>query len=173
MRLGCRSVGADVNQLATFIAAVKTSVLGEADISSLLRWAGTIKDLKVQGKPLELDAWAADGYLKDLNTATTWRLQSLIALALQSVHYLASPVQQDFARLIVLRTGQWGLDMRSELPSVSEFRRMLTTNAHAMLATASDFADELGDDYFAPLILDQRSPGLAAAANSTRWPPIW
>jgi hypothetical protein len=170
MRLSRMSVGADINQLATFVSKVKTTILLDGDVSSLRRWTTRVPDIKIQKARTPLDDWRSGGYLKDLESPSTWRLRVLIAEALASVEDLPSRSQQDFARCVVLRTGQWALDMRSELPTVAEFRSMLAANGNSMLEAAIEFADELSGNYEKPLILDQRSPGLAARTELSSLP---
>lgn len=162
MRSGRRGVGADLNELATFVAAVKTTVLTEVDFVLLRRWSNALPGLLgLRGPAPSLDEWRLQGYLKDLDTAEAWRLRSMVARALMSLDSLGREEARNFARCIILRTAQWALDMRSELPTVQQFRVAMTTHAEAMLEAGRRFADELGDDYLRPTILTQASPGLA------------
>ncbi len=163
MRLGRRSIGADVNELATFVSSVKTTILTEPDFVVLRKWIGRLEevlDLR-RGTPV-LDDWRDEGYLKDLDAPDTWRIRSLIALALESLESLPAARQRDFGRCTVLRTAQWALDMRSEIPSVQEFRTGLISQASSMLTAARAFADELAEEFHTPMILTQGAPGLAS-----------
>lgn len=172
MRLGRRGFGADVNELATFVTAVKTTPLSEVDFILLRRWIRILPEiLELKGPAPSLDRWRMQGYLKDLDTAETWRIRSLVAHALQSLGTLKGQTVQDFARCVILRTGQWALDMRNEVPTVEQFRSAMTTHANAMLDAARQFADEVGEDYFTPTILTQSSPGLADRPEVARAHP--
>jgi hypothetical protein len=162
MLLGRRSVGSDLNELATFVSQVKTTVLRKNDIAMLREWAVRLRDRLDLRRPIpSLNNWRIDGYLKDLDSGSIWRIRDLIALALKSVRELPALAQQDFARCVILRTAQWGLDMRSEIPSVPEFRDTMVAQAHAMIDAATLFADTLRDGTVPPIILTQRVPGLA------------
>lgn len=162
MRAGRRSVGADLNELATFVATVKTTVLTEVDFVLLRRWITALPGvLELRGSAPSLHEWRMQGYLKDLDTAEAWRVRSLVAHALRSLDSLRREEARNFARCVILRTAQWALDMRSEVPTVEQFRSAMTTHATAMLEAARRFTDEVGDDYLPPTILTQASPGLA------------
>jgi hypothetical protein len=162
MRVGRRGIGADLNELATFVSTVKTTVLTEVDFVLLRRWVNDLpKALDLRGPSPSLHEWRIGGYLKDLDAADTWRLRSLIARALVFVDALPREVSRNFARCIILRTAQWALDMRHELPSVEGFRGAMMTHAEAMLETARRFADDLADDFIEPIVLTEASPGLA------------
>lgn len=161
MRLGRKSIGADINELATFVSKVKTTLLSRDDQISLGSWIERLpKSLILKRSVVPLEKWSAGGYLKDLDAADTWRIRSLIAQALTSTDELPNRAQRDFARCVILRTGQWALDMREEVPSVADFRHRLSANGSAMLEAASVFAGELSDSE-APIVVCQRVPGLA------------
>lgn len=162
MLLGRRSIGADINELATFVTQVKTSVLTSGNIAALKDWAGKLRARLDLRRPIPpLTDWRIDGYLKDLDGEAIWRIRDLIALALSSVDDLPLVIERDFARCIILRTAQWGLDMRTEIPRVAEFRDTMAAQAHAMIDAAILFADILKDEAIPPVILTQRVPGLA------------
>jgi hypothetical protein len=84
-----------------------------------------------------------------------------LAHAIESLGTFSRGKASDFARCVILRTGQWALDMRSEVPTVEQFRSAMITHAEAMLNAARRFSDELGDDYIEPMVVTQASPGLA------------
>ena len=158
MLSGRPAIGADLNPLATFVSRVKTQLLDDEDLVRLERWAAHLPSVLILRRPAwDVERWEDAGYLKDLDDAGTWRVRHLIALALDSLGRLpARP--QDFARCVVLRTGQWALDMRREVPSAAEFREALTDHAAAMLLIAQNFRS----DVRAPAaVINQASPGLA------------
>lgn len=161
MRLRRNAIGSDINELAVFVSKVKTTVLGPDDIQNLKAWIHGLREHLVLRKTIaRLGAWRAEGYLKALDSPSTWRLRTLIAQTIDSAESLATDIQRDFARCVILRTGQWALDMRDELPTVAEFREQLIGNALAMVRAAEEFASEV-DNPLEPRILCQRLPGLA------------
>ena len=161
MRVGRRSIGADVNELATFVSEVKTTVLGPDELDVVDAWISCLPDAvrHGNGQP-NLHDWRLRGYLKDLDSAATWRLRTLIAHALDSLKVVDEGPTREFCRIVILRTAQWALDMRDELPSTDEFRAVLQGLAQSMLAAARRFSEEMGSHFFPPRILTQASPGL-------------
>jgi hypothetical protein len=57
---------------------------------------------------------------------------------------LRSDRLEAFGRCAVLRTSQWALDGRSKLPTIQEFRSMLTETATEMLAGARELRTAVG-----------------------------
>jgi hypothetical protein len=57
---------------------------------------------------------------------------------------LRSDRLEPFGRCAVLRTGQWALDGRSKLPTIGEFRNILTETATEMLAGARELRTAVG-----------------------------
>lgn len=162
MRTGRQGVGADLNELATFVSEVKTSVLNEADLFLLKRWVRMLTSRVDLSRPIPpLDDWRARGYLKDIDSLATQEVRSQIALAIDAVGLLPQESQRKFARCIILRTAQWALDMRTEIPSSAEFVSAMSDHGASMLKAARSFSEELSDNHFVPVVLNQRSPGLA------------
>jgi hypothetical protein len=73
------------------------------------------------------------GYYKHLDHPTRWRLRKAIEQATASAMRLRAEPLEAFGRCVVLRTGQWALDGRRKLPTIHEFRNMLTETATEML----------------------------------------
>jgi len=170
MRNNRLAVGADMNELATFVSRVKTTVLNEVDLALLGQWSNRLSDRLDLDRPIPpLDGWRERGYLKDIDGAATAGIRSLIALAIESAGELPQEPQQDFARCVVLRTAQWALDMRTEVPSDSEFSNAMVNHALSMVAAARLFTDEMGEGFIRPIVVDQRLPGLAARIEN--WDP--
>lgn len=162
MRAHRQGVGADVNELATFVSRVKTTVLNEVDLVILRAWMQRLpKRLNLSHPIPSLDDWRERGYLKDIDGVATADVRSLIALAIRSLVDLPQESQRDFARCVVLRTAQWALDMSSSIPTASDFVSAMSEHAASMLRAARSFNDELSEDFFVPIVLNQRSPGLA------------
>jgi hypothetical protein len=77
--------------------------------------------------------------MRNIDGATTWRLRNLVALALKSLTQVPMGPARDLARCAVLRTAQWALDMRDELPTAEEFRETLAENVEDMVDAAVVF----------------------------------
>lgn len=160
MRLGRKAIGSDLNSLATFVARVKTTPLGEAELAVVEAWLADLDaDLRVNRPEPDFEQWNIDGYFKDLDTVDTWRIRKLLGLAISALPVGPTGAEQ-FCRCIVLRTGQWALDMRGTVPSAPEFRDALRDNGAAMLLAMRAFGNEV-EGRPAPLIIDAGLPGLA------------
>jgi hypothetical protein len=76
------------------------------------------------------------GYYKHLDHPARWRLRKAIEQAIGSAIRLHSGRLESFARCVVLRTAQWALDGRRALPSLQQFRDMLSETAAEMVSGA-------------------------------------
>jgi hypothetical protein len=61
--------------------------------------------------------WIEKGYQRNINSRKTWAIRKSLELALARVSLLDSLEQETFARAVLLRTAQWALDCRKEVPS--------------------------------------------------------
>lgn len=161
MATGREAIGSDLNQLATFITTVKTTPLNEVELASIARWIGRL-DLTLADDVVAppFTEWRDLGYFKDLDDDAPAAIHRLIACALGSVDTVRSTATKQFIRCVILRTAQWALDMRREVPEPDEFRAELRVQGTAMLEVARDFADGF-EDAEAPMVLTQALPGLA------------
>jgi hypothetical protein len=113
--------------------------------------------------------WAAAGYLRNIDESALWRVRRLLGLALESLTVLELGPAQDLARCAVLRTAQWALDMRSDIPSARALRTALVATAEAMVDAASTYARAVGlvdatypdPEHGRTTILEHGLPGLA------------
>lgn len=153
--MGRKSIGIDVNPLAIFLARVKTQPLGTKELGLIRNWTNRTSalTLKHHEKPSEVK-WELEGYHKHLNDQTTWRVKKSLELLLAQVCELPNTTSQAFARCAILRTGQWALDGRKNIPSVKEFRSQFRDVVAEMLKGMSEFTDTLRN------------------FNSTKVPPI-
>ena len=118
---------------------MKTTVFTERELDQLAAWAKRVANaVHVQKWSMHFADYADLGYYKHLDHPSRWRLRKAIEQGLGSAMRLHSPRLEAFGRCVVLRTGQWALDGRKNLPSLHEFREMLTENATAMVAGARE-----------------------------------
>jgi hypothetical protein len=137
LALGRHAVGIDISTLAEFVAKVKTTVFDELELDWLATWAKQLADVVHMRKSSIYFADRAKlGYYKHLDHPSRWRLRKAIEQGIGSALRLHSERLESFGRCVVLRTGQWALDGRKNLPTVDEFRKMLTATATEMLAGA-------------------------------------
>jgi hypothetical protein len=133
LALGRQGLGFDISSLATFIAEVKTTVFTDQEIASVERWVDRARvDIDMHGPSTASFFYQEFGYYRNINTHTRWRHRKAIEQALGAVINLPRRPQA-LARCILLRTAQWALDGRRNLPSIAEFRETLGTYAAEML----------------------------------------
>jgi DNA methylase len=138
--LGRYAFGTDVSALAAFVARVKTRVYTESQLRRLRAWADGVSDqINMRRLAIYPIDWAERGYLKHLETRRTWRLAKATQQALGSVLHLSPARVEEFARCIILRTAQWAMDARREVPSIEQFRQRIIGFAREMLAGAEQY----------------------------------
>jgi hypothetical protein len=177
--LGRGAIGSDVNQLACFVTRAKSTVYRSQYLDELARFADDVPALaKLRDTPGSLHAWAEAGYLRNLDGARTWRLRNAIGGLLDaSAHLRAAPTRQ-LARCAILRTSQWALDMRDDVPSLAEFRERLVDGIHDMRGVAARYGHEVRrarrlsglDGRRSYRILNARIPGLGSSARRANLP---
>jgi DNA methylase len=134
LALGRRAIGVDISTLASFVATVKTTVFDEAELDRLTAWANRLLNaVNVRKSSVHFSDYAELGYYKHLDHPLRWRLRKAIEQGLGSAIRLRSKRLESFGRCVVLRTAQWALDGRKNIPSISEFRETLTENAIDMV----------------------------------------
>jgi DNA modification methylase len=139
LALGRHAIGTDISSLATFVAEVKTTLLDDLEFELLERWVRRLpQQVDMHGQATHFGDYARAGYYRHLDTAKTWRLRKAIEQATAAAMGFSSPKLEAFARCIVLRTGQWALDARKKLPTITEFRERLTVVAGEMLLGARE-----------------------------------
>jgi DNA modification methylase len=159
LALGRQAIGTDISALAAFVAAVKTTLLEEAELRRLQNWVKRVRDcVDMRKQRACFSEYAESGYLKHLGRPTTWRLRKATEQALASAVRLRSPRTRALARCIVLRTGQWALDGRRILPTIGEFRDALASYAEEMIAGARELREAIE-------IHHERSPGPVICLN--------
>jgi DNA methylase len=137
LALGRDAIGIDISPLAEFVATVKTTIFEEAELERLSAWViRAANAVHMHKRSRYFAGYGELGYYKHLDHPSRWRLRKAIEQAVASATRLRSDRLEAFGRCAVLRTGQWALDGRSKLPTIEEFRNMLTETATEMLAGA-------------------------------------
>jgi hypothetical protein len=139
--LGRHCIGTDISSLAAFIAKVKTTVLSDAQLLNVETWARIAVPMLTVGTdaPREAD-WIRKDYQRNINSRSTWRIRKLLEVGLSAVELLDTEAEQQLARCILLKTGQWALDCRADIPSTDLFRNQAILNAQEMVDSAHGYA---------------------------------
>lgn len=141
LALGRAAIGVDINPLADFVTTVKTTVFDKFELDQLGVWARRVaEDVHMHKLSIYFADYGELGYYKHLDHPSRWRLRKAVEQAIGSAMRLRSQRLESFGRCAVLRTAQWALDGRSRLPSIKEFREMLTETAIQMVVGACQLA---------------------------------
>jgi DNA methylase len=157
------AVGVDISELAEFVSAVKTTVLSKQELEHLSLWAGRLRNaIDVRGYSFPNTFYLQEGYYKHLDHPSRWRLRKGIEQAIGTAVCMPSTRLEAFVRCVILRTAQWALDGRKNLPSLSEFRERLIMNAQEMIAGARDLSQTVrkGGAHSSIKILNRSAAGL-------------
>ena len=140
---GRHAIGTDISSLATFVAEVKTTIYTEGELERLARWAARIGERGINiWTPVPRDeGYEAAGYTKHLDGIATWRLKRCIEYVLDTARRLESKTLENFARCVALRTAQWALNGRKNIPSINDFRDMIVEDATMMIAGARELRE--------------------------------
>jgi hypothetical protein len=135
---GRKFIGCDVNALARFVARVKTTPLRDSDIVAVEEWGrclpASINCLKPNTRH--------EGWEKYQHNVPWW-LRKLLETALDGADQLRKPRRINFARCSLLRTAQWALDCRKEIPGVREFLSLHGRFLQAMVSAAESFTVDM------------------------------
>jgi hypothetical protein len=141
LALGRNALGVDISTLAEFVAKAKTTVFSDKEIVRLKLWSDRLaKSIHVRKRSTHLADYAALGYYKHLSHPSRWRLRKAIEQSLSSAMRLGSTRLESFGRCVVLRTAQWALDGRRELPTLDRFRDTLVEFAKEMVSSAQELS---------------------------------
>jgi hypothetical protein len=174
--LGRRGVGSDVSSLAVFLAKTKTTLLTDSDSRELVRWANSssLEHLNLRKTAIRDEEWIEDGYLRNISGRPMWAIRKIVELALGTVEDLRGERQRMFARCAILRTAQWALDCRSEVPSANQFRTQFLIFINEMILGANEFSRACrrwgSDSDIEPLCLHQSALTLSSTYSGVGLP---
>lgn len=177
-RLGGRlGFGSDLNSLSTFVSKVKTRLYSGAELAAVALWAE-----RAAADPSGHVAWPADeqtiSYFRNFSEPALAEQRRVLFAALAALTDVPSGRARDLARCVLLRTAQWGLDMRGEVPTAEELRAAVGENAASMVEVArlttrkyrvAD-AEQPADGLPRSLVLHQGLPGVAGHPVLVRHP---
>jgi DNA modification methylase len=139
--LGRRCVGADINELATFLARTKTKIISTKDLDVVYDWASNLGSrLNLHNPPIRAKKWVEEGYQRNINSRSTWPTRKTLELILANLYELTKASQKRFAQCALLKTSQWALDCTTKIPSAAEFRNKFLENIVEMSKGALEFS---------------------------------
>lgn len=167
--LGRRCIGADINELAVFLARTKTKIIFKKDLDAVYDWAVSLGDkLNLHNPPIRAEWWIKEGYQRNINGRSTWPTRKTLEFILANLHELRTDSQRRFARCALLKTSQWALDCNTKIPSAAEYRIKFLENIVEMSKGALEFSkaarqsDRLYDskDSFRTVCLNRSAVGI-------------
>jgi len=133
---GRKAVGIDINPLAHFVTSVKTTPLSSRDKEAIAVWANGI----FRGNDMPtVDILVSDPRLSNVPND----IKSFLIYASSSIQQLGFRRQKLFARGALLRLGQWAIDCRKDIPSLSQVRARLLSEVNQMLMGLDDFVESV------------------------------
>jgi hypothetical protein len=142
---GRRFVGCDINPLSLFVTRAKTTPVSMADVRELSEWIDFLPShVNIRGPNARHDRWL------DYQRNLPWWLRKGLEMALDSVLLLSTVRRRRFARCTLLRTAQWALDCRQELPTLERFLASHREYAADMIKAAREFGRQLGRAFGCP-----------------------
>lgn len=176
-RAGRLAVGSDVNSLSVFVSDVKTRLYGGRDLEEVLEWSWRTRESSESSTKLPVNAKASTAF-RNMTESALAPQRDFLLRGVAELAGVKSTKARGLARCILLRTAQWALDMRREVPDAEHLRGTLAENAQAMVATARAATREYrsGDASAAArglprsLVLHQGLPGVAAHPRLRKHP---
>jgi len=139
--LGRVAIGTDINRLSVFISEVKTKAFAKSELTQIHSWAlDLINRIKLRNPPIRALDWAEQGYQRNISGKSTWPIRKSLELALAQLEELPRKRQQNFARCALLRTAQWALDCRKEIPAAQQFRQQFLNYTEEMIKGALEYS---------------------------------
>lgn len=141
--LGRRGAGTDISSLSVFLTETKTSVFSSAELQRIESWVTRLVPKLNLHKPTPRQhEWEDWGYLRNISGRQTWAVRKMLEMALNAVPQFKSDREQKFVRCALLRTAQWALDCREDIPPVHEVRARFMVVVGEMVEGARQFGKE-------------------------------
>jgi DNA modification methylase len=138
--LGRRSIGSDINELATFVADVKLKGLSEDQIRSVVDWAKNVLRQRATDP-----ASSNTREVRNLDLPSLRWLKKSISIMVDSLGLLDTDRARSFCRCAILNAGQWALNGQRRTVTASEFRLKVASTISEMLIGLSDLESQLAD----------------------------
>jgi hypothetical protein len=138
---GRMGIGTDISSLAHFVSSVNTRTYSASDIRYFRRWFEKLPErLNIRNNVSRGGLWETAGYFRNLECGHTWPIRKTLELGVQAASGIRDSKRQSFVRCVLLRSAQWALDGRREVPSVIKFREHILASAEKMIQGAEEFS---------------------------------
>lgn len=139
---GRRFLGTDLNELSIFVSQFKSTLLTRKEAVELFNWCEILPSrLKLRGSDnSSTNIHQTPEYMQHLSTRQTWPIRKLLEISLEESDTLSSNKLQNYARGILLKTGQWALDGKSVIPSAEQIRNKLYEFGHETINSTLEYS---------------------------------
>jgi len=141
--LGRRAVGMDVSSLAAFLARTKTTPISVHDKREITAWLVELEGGNPKSNPAAHETVDAETYYYLRNLPDEAR--AFFFWVFERLDDLPKPRQQKFVRLVLLGTGQWGLDCKNSVPQSAEFKTEFCRRLREATGAFFDYASNLAN----------------------------
>jgi hypothetical protein len=150
---GRRGVGCDINELAVFVAGVKTTRLAPVECCLIYDWVNAILPRLRYREPIPSALpLGQEREIRNLNLPRARPIKKALAIALGYIGELPTARMKKFARCILLNVGQWALNGKRVPPTLNDFRFKLVITAEQMLNGAMEFYETQAESHVVTLI---------------------
>ncbi|MGI6585139.1 MAG: TRM11 family SAM-dependent methyltransferase [Lutisporaceae bacterium] len=144
--LGRHAIGTDISSLAVFLARVKTTCYSKDELDNISSIVFSIVNkMNIHMQCVRATKWL--DYQRNINTKKTWRIRKLLEQALYNIDTYCNEKEERFIRCVLLKTAQWALDCRYNVPSVKEFRNQLLIFLTEMISKAKDYSEIINTNF--------------------------
>lgn len=131
---GRTAIVADISQLATFVTNAKVTLYEDGELDQVRNFVKEAEGLRLRS--VSRGDAELEPYWYNISGTAEWRIRDLINGGIALADEMDDNAATQLVRCALLRTGQWALDMRRDIPSVADFRRQLLSDIRAMVAAA-------------------------------------
>lgn len=153
------ALGSDLSELAVFVARVKTTPLSAAQLNAIEAWV-----IEASSFPDELVTWHSDAADTRL-AGVPVMVGRLLANLRQRIALLPRGPSRDFATCLLLKTAQWALDGKEQLPTPVQILSRLRGAYQEMRTGMLDFTGQLRTDGIEKVELRRRTRLVVSAAG--------
>ncbi len=168
--IGRNAIGTDISSLAAFLSTVKTTSLSEIDIDLIVRWADKLPvRINLHSPPIRDIHWIS--YQRNISSKRTWPIRKTVELMLAHLDLLPENKQRQFLRCVILRTTQWALDCRDNVPCIKQFRQQFFIFLQEMIERIKDYTAKIQETKTtSPICLHRSVIGIEEDSNEIKIP---
>jgi DNA modification methylase len=138
------SIGFDVSPIAAFVSEVKTTILNETQLEEIHNWAEIVSTKTIKNKKSQVTFYDDEGYLNNL----PWTIKKSIEILLEDIELLNDEYEQKLVKCAILKTAQWAIDCRKNIPSSKEFRKKFLTHINLFIKGTKELATAVSKNSF-------------------------